>query len=247
MQEHGADRKRIVEGFIENVTLERSQINGLITARCDYNISLYRKCFFDALKIDFPEKLIGSVPKRQSEFLAGRFLAHMAFDLLNYSVTSLPIGDQGEPIWPQNLFGSISHAQGRCICFVGQGRRKHIGIDIEKVAQGESFKAIVDETLNDREKKIIYDLKFFPPEVLATLIFSAKESFFKACFPIVGAYFGFEAAVVSAIDSKGVITLMTTCDLHRDIPYGTAFKLQFKRKDEFVLTYCLFNQEAIMA
>ena len=47
----------------------------------------------------------------------------------------------------------------------------------------------------------------------ARLVFSAKESLFKALYPEVGGFFGFDAAVVSPILSEGSFEIRLTRDL----------------------------------
>ncbi|MGU3401165.1 4'-phosphopantetheinyl transferase [Brucellaceae bacterium D45D] len=224
-------------GFIDNFVIDKNRIDDVIILQCHYNIDHYCTALFNKLKIDLPVKLFNSVPKRQGEFLAGRFLAHSACKLLERSARTLPIGEQGVPVWPQGIYGSISHAQGRCICIAGRSNRKRIGVDIEKIAQGDALKAILDEALNVEEKKLVSELKFLDSQVIATLIFSAKEALFKALYPEVGDYFGFDAAMVCGIEKDGLLILKTTRKLHDNFPTGIEFKLQFKIEDDFVITF----------
>ncbi|CCJ91504.1 4'-phosphopantetheinyl transferase [enterobactin] siderophore [Cronobacter turicensis 564] len=67
-----------------------------------------------------------------------------------------------------------------------------------------------------------------------TLAFSAKESLFKALFPQVGDWFGFECANVVALDAHQ-LTLRLACPLGPFTP-GRCFTLYWRQETQQILT-----------
>lgn len=175
---------------------------------------LFRHSVFHALKretvlspenekilstLHFAEKITTFHPGRMQEFQLGRLCAYEAYyKLTGKELYSLPSGDNREPLWPADVVGSISHTQEWIAAAVAKSDVVlGVGIDLEGMgrAKSELSRYITNE----------YDLSVHPdfsPEELLTLIFSAKESLYKALFPSVKKFFGFEAAAVTDIDSQ---------------------------------------------
>jgi 4'-phosphopantetheinyl transferase EntD len=66
-----------------------------------------------------------------------------------------------------------------------------------------------------------------PYEMLLTVVFSAKESFFKGCFATVGNYFDFAAVELTALDVvAGTLELKLTQTLAPSLPQGQRFTLR---------------------
>lgn len=77
---------------------------------------------------------------------------------------------------------------------------------------------------------------------LLTTIFSAKESFFKAAYPKVGAYFDFDAASLVDYDAQASrLIFCVTRDLSSDVVEGRHFEVNYRvLPDDKVLTFvCL--------
>jgi len=135
-----------------------------------------------------------AVPKRRSEFAAGRACARRALEILG--LPSLPIlsGSGREPLWPHGVVGSITHCDGYCAAVVaGKSRFLTIGIDAEAHLALPpdilSFVARADEIalLSSRENNGLH---------WDRLLFSAKESVFKAWYPLTGSWLDFQDATV---------------------------------------------------
>ena len=129
--------------------------------------------------------------KRRRHFYLGRTAAHNALaSLLGDSCIPILKGKRGEPIWPKGIVGTITHTGD--IAMAAVAWRKHtngIGIDIEKLNTKVSFEISRKIcTLNElewvTEKKDEADSRL-------KMIFSAKESVFKAFYPIEKIYLDF--------------------------------------------------------
>jgi len=141
------------------------------------------------------------VARRRAEFEAGRSCARRALAALGQPPRPLLVGGHREPCWPDGFVGSITHCPGFCAAAVARSREiATIGIDAE-----------VDEPLPAG----IVEQIALPVELewLRTrtgggccwdrLLFSAKESVFKAWFPLAGGWLGFEQAHVTFAPRAG--------------------------------------------
>lgn len=122
-----------------------------------------------------------AVEQRTNEFKLGRFCARTALTQLGYDWMPIPIGPSREPIWPDGVTGSITHCNGYVAAAVAHTCIvSALGIDAElNLPLPEE---VVASILNPEEIDAIDGL----PSVgihWDRLIFSAKESVFKAWFP----------------------------------------------------------------
>ena len=111
------------------------------------------------------------------------------------------------------------------------------GIDIETIAQGHALDAILQQTMDEGEAKLIAGAT--RPDIVASLCFSAKEALFKALYPTVGRYFGFAAAQVQVLPANGNLRLHLTETLNADLPKGRAFDLRYEVTATHVLTWII--------
>ncbi|RZP95346.1 4'-phosphopantetheinyl transferase superfamily protein [Vibrio vulnificus] len=188
------------------------------------------------------ESLGRAVAKRKSEFVAGRYLARKALTALGANNTSVEIGANRAPLWPDSFIGSISHSEGFAICAVAnRDDLKGIGIDVESFIDVKVAREIVGSVLIDSEYKLVGTYTN-PNPVTLTLIFSAKESLFKALYPAVGRYFDFNAAHTKEIDFQtGKFTIELVQELAPTLPVGTRFEGLFELDNNKVFTviFCL--------
>jgi 4'-phosphopantetheinyl transferase EntD len=78
-----------------------------------------------------------------------------------------------------------------------------IGIDIEELATPDSWEALRGSVVSSSEYALLEALAHrLDLAILLTLVFSAKESYFKATFATVGQYFDFDALTLQAIDTE---------------------------------------------
>ena len=123
-----------------------------------------------------------AVAKRRNEFLTGRELARRALDGLGCPAAPIPVGDMRMPVWPEGYVGSISHSGGLCVAHVGRsGDLAGIGIDIELV--GALGLHLVSQACSPEEWAAAECDRRSDIDP-GTLCFSAKESVYKAYFPL---------------------------------------------------------------
>ncbi|WP_397472514.1 4'-phosphopantetheinyl transferase [Rheinheimera sp.] len=198
--------------------------------QCTFNTSMYSDAIAENLlgaKLD--DSLNRSVNKRKAEYVAGRFLARMGLESLGSDQHTVFTNPDRSPLWPQAYLGSISHANGVAICAVSkQVHTKHVGIDIETVLEPKIAAELAASILVDSEIPLVGSLTNPNAEML-TLVFSAKESLYKALYPEVGRFFGFESARILDLDfASGTFQIELTTSLSALLPEQTCFAGQFE-------------------
>jgi 4'-phosphopantetheinyl transferase EntD len=145
-----------------------------------------------------------AVPARRLEFATARACARRALALLGQPSVAIGVGSRGEPCWPAGVVGSITHTTGYRACAVALGTDvASIGIDAEthRPLPPGVLNAVSSET--ERARLTAAGNRFR----LDTVLFSAKEAVFKACYPLTGQDVGFEDAEIE-IDRDGSFRAM---------------------------------------
>ncbi|MBW2520827.1 MAG: 4'-phosphopantetheinyl transferase superfamily protein [Deltaproteobacteria bacterium] len=120
-----------------------------------------------------------ATPERVLEFSMGRHCARQA--LAHFGVNkSIPlIARDNLPVWPEGFTGSISHTSELCVAAVCRTTDAlGLGVDIENV---EDWDVDIDALLMTENEKVFVGALGCR---YSALIFSAKECFFKAYYPL---------------------------------------------------------------
>ncbi|ADP79999.1 4'-phosphopantetheinyl transferase [Pseudofrankia inefficax] len=141
--------------------------------------------------------LARAVPKRRREFTAGRVCARRAMARLGVAPAPLLAGPNREPLWPAGLVGSITHCEGyRAAVVARAGDVLSIGIDAEP--NGPTPDGVFERIALPAESSWVRAVARAEPEVhWDRLLFCAKESVYKAWFPLAGSWLGFEDALIT--------------------------------------------------
>ena len=170
-----------------------------------------------------PACYFSAVNKRRAEFLAGRIAAADAISRLCGLWHTPGISGSGAPVWPQGLIGSISHSINYVVAVVRRGEQKNvgIGIDLEGIITADQVDLLVNTVLlPDEIEKFVANKSVWAMRINCTLIFSLKESLFKALYPIVGKRFYHAAATVERCSLDGEACLHIVEDLSATIKSG---------------------------
>ena len=156
---------------------------------------------------------------RRRELLASRYLSIHCTGMEPVS------GNFGEPQWDDATIGSISHKQGHVALWTGAAAGGECGIDLElcrRLSEG-----VVDKVADESEQKLSHGLSFN-----GALLFSAKESIYKALFPVVRKKFWFDAVRLTDLCSNGdeaVLDFRLTTDLSSLAPEGLHLRAHASR------------------
>ncbi|TQS70875.1 4'-phosphopantetheinyl transferase superfamily protein [Rhodobacteraceae bacterium] len=128
------------------------------------------------------------------------------------------------PVWPRGQRGSITHWRTRSVCLLYPGNDLNWGIDLEGPADGQAIAAISTEALCPQELELLgADLSRD-----CALVFSAKESFYKAAYPTVGHIFGFDALRLRSRPANHLMQFELAYDLSRDLTKGRAITVAYR-------------------
>jgi 4'-phosphopantetheinyl transferase EntD len=160
----------------------------------------------------FPEEeaaLGRSMAKRRDEFTAARWCARTALHRLGRPAAPIVPGERGAPGWPAGIVGSITHCDGYRACALAHDTDVvTIGIDAEPHAPLPD--GILAAIALPAERIRIRDLSATVPGIAwDRLLFSAKETVYKAWFPLIGSFLDFdEADIVLIPDGTFTATLL---------------------------------------
>ncbi|WP_229069492.1 4'-phosphopantetheinyl transferase superfamily protein [Actinoplanes sp. DH11] len=141
------------------------------------------------------EDLIGAaVPGRRREFVTARRCAREALAQLGHPPVAIRSGGRREPLWPAGVVGSITHCTGyRAAAVAAAADVRAVGVDAEPHAPLPDRVLPAVTTAEDRDH--LAGLRRDHPAVhWDRLLFSAKESVYKAWFPLTGRWLGFDDA-----------------------------------------------------
>jgi 4'-phosphopantetheinyl transferase EntD len=144
--------------------------------------------------------IASAVPSRQREFATGRACARRALAALGMPPVPLERGPGGEPRWPAEVVGSITHCAGyRGAAIAPATRAAAVGIDAEPDAPLPA--GVLDLVALPAERDALSPV---PPGVSwDRLLFCAKESVYKAWYPLAARWLGFEQAEVTVDRDAG--------------------------------------------
>lgn len=138
-----------------------------------------------------------AVDKRRREFVTGRWCARRALATLGVAPAPIVPGERGAPGWPPGIVGAITHCSGyRAAVAARTADIVTCGIDAEP---NEAVPDGVLESISlpDERLRIAKLARAHPAVSWDRLLFSAKESVYKAWFPLAGRWLDFEEARIS--------------------------------------------------
>jgi 4'-phosphopantetheinyl transferase EntD len=126
-----------------------------------------------------------AVPKRVGEFAAGRLCARRALAEFGITEFALKMAPDRVPVWPDSMVGSISHTRGFGAAVVAERRRfSALGLDVE--AAGGVKRELWRHICVPAESDWLESLPEPARACAATLVFCAKEAFYKCQYPVTG-------------------------------------------------------------
>lgn len=163
-------------------------------------------------QLEHPLKIAQACVERKNEYLCGRVLAQAVLNhhfSLDQPITSM---HEHLPIWPSHVLGSISHSQNKLIVALSNNA-VYLGIDIEHWVTSEFAQESAHLILTPSE----FDLwkskacEFFDFAHYVSLIFSIKESLYKAVYPTAKQYIDFLEASIFDFNFENQILMLSFC------------------------------------
>lgn len=138
-----------------------------------------------------------AVAGRRAEFATVRHCARAALHRLGMPPAPILPGERRAPQWPPGIVGSMTHCTGyRAAALARERDLVAIGIDAE--LHGELPEGVLDLVAVDAERAMLSRLAAEDPKTCwDRVLFSAKESIYKAWYPLTGRWLDFADAQVT--------------------------------------------------
>jgi 4'-phosphopantetheinyl transferase EntD len=138
-----------------------------------------------------------AVAGRRREFATGRLCARRALARLGVRPVAILPGAGGEPVWPPGVVGSITHCAGyRAAAVAWADDVPSLGIDAEP--HHPLPDGVLDAVASADEQHRLHRLAAIDPHVhWDRVLFSAKESVYKAWYPHAGEMLDYDEADVT--------------------------------------------------
>lgn len=154
----------------------------------------------------FPEEetlMAGAVVKRRREFATARGCARSALAALGVEPAPILPGEGGAPQWPPGIVGSITHCVGyRAAAVASSLDVLTIGLDAEP--EEPLPDGVLEVVSLPGERARLGDLAAEAPDTRwDRLLFSAKETVYKAWFPLASRWLDFEDADITVNTTDG--------------------------------------------
>ena len=185
-------------------------------------------------ELTLPASLGRAVLKRQREYLAGRRCAHDAMLRAGHPAPFYPaMGEDRLPIWSEDWLGSISHSGDHAIAVAAPRRDCSVlGIDIQQQASEKTMNAI--QSLIAKPEELI-PLEDLDGHTKLLLIFSAKESLYKALYPQVRKIQEFDAVKLIQADAQ-VLRFELTQDWSTQWKAGACIEVNYTIVRDYIVT-----------
>lgn len=164
----------------------------------------------DPHAILFPQERVAiarASESRRREFATARACARAAMTRLGLPEVAVLPGPRGAPQWPDGVIGSITHCAGYRAAAIARTKDAiSLGVD------AEPNEALPDHGMLElialgEERAHLGELAALIPGVCwDRLLFSAKESVFKAWFPLARRWLDFDSAAVVIDPQEGTFT-----------------------------------------
>lgn len=182
-----------------------------------------------------------AVSSRAESFRLGRSAARDALEQLGVGRPSIGVGSYRQPLWPDGIVGSITHTRSIAIAAVGrESEVGGIGVDLEALRPFDGLKRHV--AFGD-ELKWLDRLGGAEADVKTIEIFSAKEAIFKAFYPRVQRFFGFDSASVEPTDSGDHYVGRLAHDLDARYPPSRTFRISVGWAGDLILAALILEPD----
>ncbi|USP38757.1 4'-phosphopantetheinyl transferase superfamily protein [Acinetobacter sp. XS-4] len=190
-------------------------------------------------RLDHPLKIAQARVERKNEYLCGRVLAQAVLN--HHFGLDQPITSMYEPlpIWPSHVLGSISHSQNNLIVALSC-HAVYLGIDIEHWVTSEFAQdsAHLVLTLSEFDLWKNKAAEFFDFARYVSLIFSIKESLYKAVYPTAKQYIDFlEASIVDINFENQKLTLTFLPEIQQRYQLLEQYQGGWAVEQDYIMTW----------
>jgi 4'-phosphopantetheinyl transferase EntD len=193
----------------------------------------------DALLPEERASIARAVSSRQSDFAAGRWLARSALETFGVRGFALVNDGAGAPRWPSGMVGTITHtrrAEGGFAAVAVASTRSVRALGIDAESDQALKEDLWDVTLCEEEREALSRAAAAERVRLASLMFSAKECYYKHQYTLTRTFLEFSAATVRVAtrgDAFSIVVRQSVGDQFRE---GDVLGGRFVLHDGIVVT-----------
>jgi len=206
-----------------------------VLAQARFDLNLYDDGLSLRWNLPIPPALRRAVKKRRAEYLASRWLTREVMRGFGISDFLLQNHSDRSPVWPPGIQASLSHTDDAVALAVTQQPRC-IGVDIEMTMSQRTAEETAAVLMSDDENARLRALPLPFPQA-ATLLFSLKESLYKALWPQLHQPMDFHQASLQEIDlTTGKAVICLNDSFSQAFAAGTRLEAEFQLEADRVLT-----------
>lgn len=155
--------------------------------------------------VAIPPDLREAIDMRKREYIAGRLCAQKGIEMVTGEQCIVERDERGLPLWPPNIVGSISHSAGlACAAIAHRASYSRLGIDLEEIVTEEHAQGLLSVCASSEERE------FFGTPTKATVLFAAKEAFYKAFYADLGGIIEFTDVYGELLPTGDTVKITTT-------------------------------------
>jgi 4'-phosphopantetheinyl transferase EntD len=191
----------------------------------------------DAAEPLYPEEqahIAKAVDKRKNEYALGRTCARRALAQLGLPACALPSQEDRSVRWPEQAWGSITHADDFCAA-VATLRSQARGIGLDAEVRTRVHRKLWKQIAGERETAWLNAHEEQEALLHAALLFSAKETFYKAQYCVTKAWVGFHDAEFRLLDGEQ-FEIELLVDVAETYAKGTRFVGRYVVLEQHVVT-----------
>lgn len=182
--------------------------------------------------VAIPPDLREAIDMRKREYIAGRLCAQKGIEMVTGEQCIVERDERGLPLWPPNIVGSISHSAGlACAAIAHSASYSRLGIDLEEIVSEEHTQGLLSVCASPEERE------FFGTPTKATVLFAAKEAFYKSFYADLGGIIEF-TDVYGELLPTGDTVKITTIKKLGSVPLGFCVNVQVLIETGLVVSVC---------
>jgi len=224
----------------DDTNLLGSALRGLLPADAECSVGVIPKKAHFEFQVE-EDWLCTAGDYRKCEFVAGRDCARTALEPLGFARGPILPDEDGVPSWPDGALAAISHSRGYCAAIAAKDSEyRTLGLDLEKT--NRLSPAAIQRTVHPSEQGYVRD-----NQKRATLIFSAKEAFFKAQFPVWHTHANFHDLELAVDGDAGKLTVRNIGKRFPEELRLLAGQIEFRFRyfGDFVVSVCWLRRTCI--
>lgn len=200
-----------------------------------FDVAHYQDALCGEWQLPLPLRIQSAVKKRRAEYLASRMLTREVFTRLGQPDFILSNAADRSPLWPAGVQASLSHSTG-IVVLAATKQPLCIGVDVEQQMSATTAEETTEMLMGSAERSCLQRLPLDFP-LAATLLFSLKESVYKALWPQLYQPMDFYHAELVDVDLAAQrATLRLTHRFNDVFNKGTELSAEFHLQDREVIT-----------